>query len=130
MADVKDCPIVTDWQVMKEEFRSAIKESAAAAAAAAAAVVAANALAEQIRFSVGETDRHVVAVLMRMEHLEQLDVIAKTLSTVSKALLGTLVMAFLILGVLSVTLVIRNSTTTFTANTPGGGSVSVQGGGK
>jgi hypothetical protein len=130
MSDVTDCPIVSDWQLMKEEFRSAIKEAAMAAATAAAAVVAANMLAEQVKLSVAETDKHVMAVLDKMEHLQQLDVIAKTLTSVSRALLGTLFFVVLILGVLSITLVVRGSPTTFTATAPGGGSVSVQGGEK
>jgi hypothetical protein len=108
--DQRDCPIIEDWQSMKQEFRIAVDN------------------VERVRISVTETNGRVLEILEHVKHLEKLDAIADILGKVARNLLYAVIGAMVMFGSLLTVYVVRDSAANFHATGPGGTSVHVEGG--
>lgn len=107
--DKTECPIITDWQEMKAEFRAAVAK------------------VDGVHLTVGETNKHVVEILEHVRHLEKLDVIAQVLGRIARHLLCAVIVAMAIFGGLLTMYVVRDSSTLVHATGPGGTSFHVEG---
>lgn len=107
----EECPIVSDWQAMKAEFRLAVDN------------------VERVRVSVVDTNGRVMEILEHVKHLEKLDVIADILGQVARNLLYAVIGAMVIFGSLLMIYAVKDSDTSFHATGPANTSVHVEKGG-